>query len=229
MPLSIAIRFPAGRFHATPWGHHVNEGLPEWPPSPWRLLRALVAAWKRKLAGEPLVERELPCVLAELAKEPPAFYLPPATLGHTRHYMPLRFPDQGDRTKVFDAFVSLAPDAEVVFHWPNAHVSLDGRQALDLVLSQLGYFGRAESWSAARVTPNFDPARVNCRPGPAQAGEESVRVLVADPHKWNAWTYRDKNIVKPNPLWNLLAETADMHQEKWSDPPGSTWVTYARR
>src|SRR5438067_2526371 len=106
MPVAIAIRFPAGRFHATPWGHHVNEGLSEWPPSAWRLLRALVATWKRKLAGESLVERELPGTLAELAKQPPHFTLPPATLGHTRHYMPLRFPDQGDRTKVFDAFVS---------------------------------------------------------------------------------------------------------------------------
>src|SRR5205807_4475763 len=29
--------------------------------------------------------------------------------------------------------------------------------------------------------------------------------------------------------WNLLAETAAMHQERWSDPPGSKWVTYFRR
>ena len=66
MPISVTIRFSAGRFHATPWGHHVNEGLPEWPPSPWRLLRALVATWKRKLADEPLVEQVMPSVLAEL-------------------------------------------------------------------------------------------------------------------------------------------------------------------
>ncbi len=33
--LAIALRFPLGRFHATPWGRHVNEGAPEWPPSPW--------------------------------------------------------------------------------------------------------------------------------------------------------------------------------------------------
>ena len=31
---AVALRFLAGRFHATPWGHHVNEGVPEWPPSP---------------------------------------------------------------------------------------------------------------------------------------------------------------------------------------------------
>ena len=40
---TLSIRFPAGRYHATPWGHHVNEGLIEWPPSPWRLLRALLS------------------------------------------------------------------------------------------------------------------------------------------------------------------------------------------
>ena len=40
---TLLLRFPGRRYHATPWGHHVNEGLIEWPPSPWRLLRALLA------------------------------------------------------------------------------------------------------------------------------------------------------------------------------------------
>jgi hypothetical protein len=44
----IELRFLTGRFHATPWGRNVNEGVPEWPPSPYRLLRALYDAWKRK-------------------------------------------------------------------------------------------------------------------------------------------------------------------------------------
>ena len=47
--VAIGIRFTAGRYSATPWGHQVNEGLIEWPPSPWRLLRALVAVWHRTL------------------------------------------------------------------------------------------------------------------------------------------------------------------------------------
>ena len=42
--LLIEIHSPAGRFHATPWGRHVNEGAVEWPPSPWRFLRATGAA-----------------------------------------------------------------------------------------------------------------------------------------------------------------------------------------
>src|SRR6185369_130127 len=111
--LAIAITFPAGRYHATPWGRHVNEALPEWPPSPWRLLRALVAVWKRKL---PHLPREaVEDVIGELARTNPAFCLPPATLGHTRHYMPLNSTDESKRTKVFDAFVSVAHGAEVVF------------------------------------------------------------------------------------------------------------------
>jgi len=32
MPVTIKLNFPAGRYHATPWGRHVNEGVAEWPP-----------------------------------------------------------------------------------------------------------------------------------------------------------------------------------------------------
>src|SRR5437867_3663314 len=46
---TLLLRFPGRRYHATPWGHHVNEGLIEWPPSPWRLLRALLATGYTKL------------------------------------------------------------------------------------------------------------------------------------------------------------------------------------
>src|SRR5437763_1343989 len=146
MPVSVALSFPGGRFHATPWGHHVNEALPEWPPSPWRFLRALVAVWKRQFPH--LTREAVEAVLSELTRTRPAFYLPPATLGHTRHWMPLDSTDESKRTKVFDAFVALAHHAHVVFHWPDANPS-DGARTLALLLSQLRYFRRAESWCAA--------------------------------------------------------------------------------
>ncbi|AMV26279.1 CRISPR-associated protein [Gemmata sp. SH-PL17] len=226
MPVSVALSFPGGRFHATPWGHHVNEALPEWPPSPWRFLRALVAVWKRKLSKRLNLSAVEP-VLSELAKTRPGFYLPPATLGHTRHYMPLNSTDESKRTKVFDAFVSLAPDTEIVFHWAHATLTDDDKQTLRLLLSQLGYFGRAESWCAAQLLADFDTTRLNCAPE-SVLGKESVRVLAADPDTWNGWSFKDKKIVLPDPKWNLLAETADLHLERWSDPPGSKWVTYSR-
>ena len=31
--LTIGIKFPAGRYHATPWGRNVNEGVVEWAVS----------------------------------------------------------------------------------------------------------------------------------------------------------------------------------------------------
>ena len=43
MPVALHLRFPAGRYHATGWGHHVNEAALDWPPAPFRLLRALYA------------------------------------------------------------------------------------------------------------------------------------------------------------------------------------------
>jgi len=82
--IGIRLHFLAGRFHSTPWGSHVNEGAVEWPPSPWRLLRALVAVFKRARpvgVGEDQVQRIVGALSAT-----PSFYLPPAATGHTRHY-----------------------------------------------------------------------------------------------------------------------------------------------
>ncbi|MFZ2345189.1 MAG: type I-U CRISPR-associated protein Csb2, partial [Candidatus Microthrix parvicella] len=45
MSLNVQVSFPLGRYHATPWDRHVNEGAVEWPPSPWRMVRALIAVW----------------------------------------------------------------------------------------------------------------------------------------------------------------------------------------
>src|SRR5437764_6280319 len=100
MSVTLKLTFLAGRYHATPWGRHVNEASPEWPPSPWRLLRALVATWKRKLDREFTVTDVEP-VLRSVAA-PPQFALPPASLGHSRHFMPWFKKGPDDRTMIFD-------------------------------------------------------------------------------------------------------------------------------
>lgn len=244
MPFTIGLSFPAGRFHATPWGHHVNEGVPEWPPSPWRLLRALVATWKRKLPGVEPVERYLPRAIAKLAA-PPVFKLPRASVGHTRHYMPWFKKGPQDRTLVFDAFIALSPDAEFVVSWPGAELTSEETDAVEIALSQMSYFGRAESWCTARVLTDdwkslpgmlcgrVDPLTGEVYDGAQTDGTEPVRVLGADTDnastnlRWNGWAYSRK-ARRPDPCWNLLAETADLHNERWSDPPGAKWLTYLR-
>jgi CRISPR-associated protein Csb2 len=245
MALAVSLSFPAGRFHCTPWSHHVNEGLPEWTPSPWRFLRALVAVWKRKLSMVPSVNALLPGVLAKLTT-PPLFSLPSASLGHSRHYMPWFKRGPQDKTLVFDAFVALDSTAEIVFLWPDVELDATEKQTLCLVLSQLGYFGRSESWCIAQLHEGWEPggnggwircdkttgeviAQINCVPlvgGNRPDGAEPIRVLAADPQTWNTWSY--SKAVRPDPPWNLLAETADLHAERWSDPPGSRWLIYLR-
>lgn len=94
---TLLLRFPGGRYHATPWGHHVNEGLIEWPPSPWRLLRALLATGYTALhwcgdmnqpmrASPPDAARSL---LLKLANCLPTYRLPHGVGSHTRHFMPI--------------------------------------------------------------------------------------------------------------------------------------------
>lgn len=241
MAFAIAISFPGGRFHATPWGHHVNEGLPEWPPSPWRLLRALVAVWKRKLADNDLVNRHIYTVLDKLSS-PPVYKLPPARLGHSRHYMPLY---RGERTEVFDAFVALATGDEIGIAWLEATLAAEEQEVLRILLDHLSYFGRAESWCSARICTDdwqslpgklcgrLDTITGEICDGASSSGTEPVRVLCMDSvasdqtMRWDGWAY-GKKAVPPLPQWNLLAETADLHRERWSDPPGSCWDTYLR-
>ncbi len=236
MPVAIAFSFPGGRFHSTPWGHHVNEGAPEWPPSPWRILRALCAVWKRKLGDDPHVNAHLPLALSKMTA-PPVFKLPPATLAHTRHFMPWYKKGPGDKTLVFDTFIAVGTVAEIGVCWPDADLTPDETEALVRVLSRLNYLGRAESWCVARLCLNWEalPGDV-CGWLDSEAGElspaelkgtEPTRVLCPDRATWDGWSYGE-DAIRPDPLWNLLAETADLHAEGWTDPPGSRWLTYLR-
>jgi CRISPR-associated protein Csb2 len=217
MAVAIGLRFPAGRYHGTPWGKHVNEGAVEWPPSPWRLLRSLVAAWKTRTNFS---DETLASVLNQLSA-PPDYELPPATLGHTRHYMPL-FKD--DRTLVFDAFVAVMPDTEVRIVWPEAGLRADETAALHTAIARMTYMGRAESWCDAKVLAHSEKFNINCVPVyRASSSEEAepVRVLGVDPEAAIPPG-------RPPREWPLCAETEDLRRTRWSDPPGSRWLTYAR-
>ena len=147
--LAIAFRFTAGRFHATPWGRHVNEGVPEWPPSPWRILRALIAVWARTMPEVPRerIERLIGALLS-----PPDFRLPPASLAHTRQFMPWYKKAYDDRVMVFDTFVALDRDQPVLVIWPDAELAPGDRDCLAGMLANLPYLGRAESWCRAELT-----------------------------------------------------------------------------
>ncbi len=96
MQIILRQEFPLGRFHATPWRvNPFDDPHGEWPPSPWRLLRAVTARWYQ-WARE--AERELDLAQLEklqsvLCKSTYAFHLPPdARKGSPlRQYHPTEF------------------------------------------------------------------------------------------------------------------------------------------
>jgi CRISPR-associated protein Csb2 len=147
--LAIELAFPTGRYHATPWDQHANEGVVEWPPSPWRLLRALVATWHLK-AREDVAEQTVVALVESLASALPSYFLAPATPAHTRHYMP-GTGETDKNSKTFDPFLHLGAGARIGVTWPGVSVDQAGEQALSLLLARVGYLGRAESLVEARL------------------------------------------------------------------------------
>lgn len=174
----LSFRFPAGRYHATPWGRNVNEADVAWPPEPWRILRALVATYWRKGDRERWHRDDLARLVETLAADPPTFRLPEGAVhAHTRHYMPTRRGKAEAPTLVFDAFLHLPAGTEVVAMWPG--ISLDG-ELLALarnLAAGIGYLGRAESWTECRAVSE-PPGEPNCAPAESGGSGDLVRVLV---------------------------------------------------
>lgn len=79
MKLVLRQEFPLGRFHATPWRvNPFDDPHGEWPPSPWRLVRAVTARWyqwAREASPEP-DPGEIEKLQAALCKSAYAFHLP---------------------------------------------------------------------------------------------------------------------------------------------------------
>ena len=187
MPV-IELQFPAGRFHATPWGRHVNEGAVEWPPTPWRILRALIATWYLKTTRKEAPEPAMREVIQALTSGLPIYHLPPASPGHLRHFMPDGAATHKEnnqvtfgpgKDKVFDTFIHVAGPLRV--KWEVA-LSSDQRRVLGLLCDRLGYFGRAESLVEASLLPDDAAFAANARllpeNEPVPPAHELVRLLV---------------------------------------------------
>lgn len=183
--LVVRFRFPGGLYHATPWGRHVNEGEVEWPPSPWRLARALVATGFGRCGWTEVPAAARP-LLHALGGTVPDWYLPRGTLGHSRHYMP----DFGGGTsKVIDAWVRLPRDADSFAAWAVDEAGLD-LALLDRLLARLGWLGRSESWVEAARVEAFDARPDLVRVAAASEEGDPVDGLVILPHevyaRWRA-------------------------------------------
>ena len=254
--LSIAFRFTSAGYHATPWGRHVNEADVAWPPEPWRIIRALIATWHRKVDPAEWPESVLAGLVEKLADELPVFHLPPAIHSHCRHYMPVR-EGKNDKSKlIFDGFARLStPSRPLIVSWPEVELEANELALLDLLLLRLAYLGRAESWVEATRTES-DPEIINYTPDvegvDPETGEvrEVVRLLAPRPaDDYAAWRRRMldhfshasegaaatpaerrrmEGTMPESLLDALRVETADLRAAGWNRPPASRLVHYLR-
>ncbi len=229
--IGLEIRFLAGRFHANAWHHAHNEGVPEWPPSPWRVLRALVsAAYSR---GVPMARAE---TLIEQLSTLPLYRVPLAVDAHTRHYMP-DVERQHEPSRVFDTFVAVDGGAEqpepVVVAWRN-ELSSGDRDLLTELCRSVAYLGRAESWAELRVV-DVDDGEWNCVPDTDGTGRYPTTLLAPrSPHAIAEWAARQPKPKKgrdvPRTLWDVLTFRGEwFRDEGWSDLPGTARVRYEFR
>lgn len=241
---TLSVRFVGGHYHATPWDKAQNEGAVEWPPSPWRLLRAFIATGYAKLPEwqegvPPLVARAL---IERLASVLPAYKLPPATGAHTRHYMPT----DAKPTLVLDARAVVHPDhAPLLVHWP-VDLSPDEHALFAALAMRLGYIGRAESWTECEAvkSPANPPSAVGGWTVPHDADEpppphcdQLALIAPASASAYSAWlntlpkpkSAKAKSAAPASTLFDALhVETSWLQKNGWSAPPGSRLVIYDR-
>ena len=172
----IAVRFTAGQYIARPWGTLAEYDRHEWPPSPYRIVRAMTAAWKYNLPdlGEELFSR----IVRRLASEQPSYCLPKVRRTHGGRDGRGAPPPWG--ISASDALYAV---------WPSATLAGDERAGLEEVLGHVHYLGRTDSWCDMRLVgadAARPPCRINCRPyshrdDRSASGAVPVRVIVPIP------------------------------------------------
>ena len=178
MAVAIGFHFPLGEYHATPWDRAVNSGDSEWPPSPWRIVRALLSVWHTRCPD--LDPQAVDSVIGKLASEPPSFLMPEKFPSHTRHYLPGVSHSDVSRDTAYTLAprLQLAPKSRVLVHWPTIELDAQERHLLERLVTGLPYLGRAESVCDATLVDPAPPEAIDDRwTVPGEEGSE-LRVLV---------------------------------------------------
>jgi CRISPR-associated protein Csb2 len=223
MAIWLEQTFWMGRFHATRWKESPFEDrYGEWPPSPWRMLRALAARWfqySRETGDEDAGRRHgLLTALARL----PEFYLPAAAWRGPviKQYQPIdigwsdkakKAPavKEPGKTLVADTFWCLPHQAKVIWTWPDADLTAIERQLFQDLAARVLYFGRAESPCKLRLLDAPPGCPPNCKLQKCDTGR-GVPVLVVKP----GTELREEVLLSPTGA-ELLANRRI--------PPGTAW------
>jgi len=221
--------FPLGRFHANPWkAFPFDDPFGEWPPSPWRLIRALIARSHQFAREDPAFKQDDRAALVRaFCTSSIRWHLPARSWRGPglRQYQPAEFKrvpagaaEPGEMryqtTKNQDnSWLTAGVDDPVWWFIEGQHWSEPALRVLDACVARMTYFGRAESITlmqrADDLATHPDP---NCR---AQENRSAHSVPVLFPTA-------DATLV------DIERSTDDPEVAETTVPPGATW-RYAER
>jgi CRISPR-associated protein Csb2 len=222
MATILRITLLSGRYGATPWDRSEFEGQVEYPPSPWRLLRAVLhGAFTLSIASP--ARDQLPQGLAEivasLASDLPSYHLPFGEFGQIRGFRPIYGGEavpplaiaasrisnnQGKRRSFIDSFLQLGAGSAIHVSW-GVDLSPEQRSLLSDCLAGLSYLGRAEYPALWQLVPTMPAA--NCTPDP----QGTLQVLGGG---------------GPGLMEGLLMNAQTARGEGRQELPGQQWHSY---
>lgn len=215
MPVSVGFRFVTGAYHATAWDQAVNSGLSEWPPAPWRVLRAILSTWHTRHPELPADRVEH--LLTALSAQPPRYWLPPSRASHTRHYLPSaahRSDEVGGTSLTLAPRLHLSEQDLLVIQWPDLELDPEDAAVLGTLMASIPYLGRAESVCAGELLTAEAVAQRAAGGWTAPTDEGGqLRVLVPQPEVTRA---------------QLEVSPDAMRKAKRLTPVGARWVGYQR-
>lgn len=174
--LTIKIKFINGQYHANPWGRNVNEGVAEFPPSPYRIVRTIIDAWFRKRSEWELDELE--SIIKALASESPKFHISEYKEAFYKTYMSENTKDPADKQIIYDSFISINPDEPVLIMWNNVNLNSKELSDLNEILSTVNYLGRSNSWVEISLESNVEGMTWNVFPVDNNVIEESSHLEI---------------------------------------------------
>lgn len=208
---TIQLSFPWGRYYAHPWGINPSRlREPEWPPSPWRLLRALVSTWFRAHPGQ-VPSAECIALIESLGRELPEIGFCKVSFGQTVHWQP-NFGAAGTEDKADAAYKNTrhenhfaAVHGPVCFRWTTLDLAPEHRRVLEALVAELTYFGRSESLCHAQVCDTEPPAGTGwCLPTDGRKIAATCRDVFCprpdDFHFTDLWSRRAANLAPDSPL-----------------------------
>jgi CRISPR-associated protein Csb2 len=219
MTTTLRLTLITGRYGATAWHRSEHEGQVEVPPSPWRLLRAILHGGFVLSGQREQLPDELPVIVSRLAEHPPSYHLPFGEYGQIRGFRPTYGAETippligagmvhstGKRRQFVDAFLQFPPGSAIHVSWPVV-LNPEQERLLGQCLACLTYLGRAEYPAIWQVVPHSPPT--NCLPDPAG----SLSVLGAS--------------ACPELIPSLLTNPQEARQQGRQSLPGQHWLAYS--